>query len=385
MKTALIHDWLLMEGGAEKSFLELSKLFPGTTYTLFCEREKWEKLLPEKIVTSLLDRLPGSSSYYRYLFPFFPYAMEHFDLSDADLILSSSHAVAKGVQKREDQLHICYCYTPIRYAWDLKESYMHTLDPVSRALARRLLERLRKWDLRVTPRVDAFIAISSYVASRIKRNYGRESKVIYPPVSTEKFHLSSVKENYYITHARLVPYKRIDLLVEAFTKLPDHRLLVIGEGPEKSKLEAKASQNIEFLGRVSDQELAHLLSKAKAYLFAAEEDFGIAIVEAQSAGLPVLALKKGGALEIIEEGVSGLFFEEDTPDSLINRIKAFEKKEDTFDPALIRKRAEVFGVDRFHREMFLWIEKIKGDFYEDRHFSGRKRIETLASFNTGNS
>lgn len=375
MKTALVHDWLITEGGAEKVLSSLWALFPGPIHTLFYDEKKMGHLpfSKEKIYSSCLQNLPFVSAYYRTLLPFFPYAIERLDLSDANFILSSSHAVAKGVVKRKDQLHICYCHTPIRYAWDLKDSYLNPLGPIKKRMASHVLERIRRWDLQSSSEVDAFVANSYYVAERIKKNYQRDSTVIYPPVEVEKFFLSKQREDYYITHSRLVSYKRLDLLVAAFSQMPEKRLLIVGKGPEEKRLKNLAKKNVEFLGYLPDEDLAAALSKAKAYVFAAEEDFGISVVEAQASGLPVLALKKGGVLETVLDGVTGVFFEEAEIFSIIEAVKAFEKKEDTFNPGVIRKNAETFSLQRFQKEMSQFVLKKKKEFYEDCHFGGWKR------------
>lgn len=361
MKVALVHDWLLTEGGAEKSFSEIWKLFPGDVYTLFYQEKKMGSLpfSVDKVHTSFLQKLPLSDRYHRYLFPFFPSAIEQFGLLDADLILSSSHAVAKGIRKKKEQLHICYCYTPIRYAWDLKETYLKSFGFLSKALASFLLERVRKWDLEASSRVDEFIAISHYVAKRIKNNYKRDSKVIYPPVLIDQFFIGRQKQNYYVTHARFVPYKRIDLLVEAFNHMPDKKLVIVGEGPEEKNLKAIASRNIEFVGRVEDKVLYQILAEAKAYVFAAEEDFGIGVVEALASGLPVIALKKGGAVEILKENLSGIFFQEPSIASFIEAVSLFEKKEDSFDPLCIQRESRRFSVEVFRKEFYSYIEKVR--------------------------
>ena len=364
MKVELVHDWLITEGGAEKVLKALSEMFPGPIHTLFYDPKVLQNpfFLDKEIHTSFLQKCPFATKNHRWLFPLFPHAIESLDLSQAEVILSSSHAVAKGVIKREDQLHICYCHTPMRYAWDLKEDYLKSCPPLLRSSAGFLLERIRKWDQKGALRVDAFIANSLHVAKRIKTHYKRDSTVIYPPVRVDQFFIASQKEEYYITHARLVPYKRIDLWVEAFARMPDKKLIVIGDGPEKEKLKRLAKKNVEFLGFVGDKELSLLLSKAKAYLFAAEEDFGIAVVEAQAAGLPILALKKGGVLETTVEGKSALFFEEATLASCVEVIYSFEKKEDFFDADWIRKSVLKFGELRFHEEISAFIEEQKKGF-----------------------
>lgn len=376
MQVALVHDWLITEGGAEKVLEAILEMFPAPIHTLFYDPKKLQSpfFLDKEIHTSFLQKCPFSTKQHRWLLPLFPLAIEKLNLSKAEIILSSSHAVAKGIIKRSDQLHICYCHTPMRYAWDLKESYLDSIPPPLRGVANFILEKIRKWDQKGEGRVDAFIANSFHVARRIQKHYKRDSTVIYPPVLVDQFFLSSKKEEYYVTHARLVSYKRIDLWVKAFNCMPDKKLLIIGEGPEKEKLKHIAKKNIEFLGFLETEKLASILSKAKAYLFAAEEDFGIAVVEAQASGLPILALKRGGVLETVVEGKSAIFFEETTVAACIEVIQSFEKKEDSFDPVWIRKNVFKFGKLRFQNEMLAFVEEQKRVFYENRNFSRRARI-----------
>jgi glycosyltransferase involved in cell wall biosynthesis len=355
MKTAIIHDWLITQGGAEKVLQSIYQLFPSPIYTLFFDKMQDFSLPKHKITSSFLDHLPFSSCYHRFLLPLFPFAVKRFDLSGYDVLISSSHAVAKGIRKRQGQLHICYCHTPMRYAWDLKEEYLGKLSPFMRYTSIKLLDAIGRWDVSSSLGVDVFIANSLHVAKRIERCYNRKSTVIYPPVATDRFYLSSIKEKYFVTHARLVPYKKIDLMIEAFGQMQDKRLVIIGQGPEEKKLQKMASKNVDFLGKVSDEELARVLSKARGYLFAAEEDFGIGLVEAQSCGLPVIAFQKGGALETVVEGKTGLFFQKQTVSSLIEAIGRFEKMQDLFDPVLIRAHAERFSTKRFKEEFSSFV------------------------------
>lgn len=350
MKTSIVHDWLVAKGGAEKVLEAIHSLFPAKVYTLV-KAGSW----PYEVETSFLQRVPFSTKYYRYLLPFFSRAIESFDLSEYDLILSSSHAVAKGVRKREGQLHICYCHTPVRYAWDLQEQYLSTLKGLKKTLAKRTLAKLREWDLRTAAGVDHFIANSKFVAKRIKTTYGRESTVIYPPVDVESFQLQKGKEPFYLAASRLVPYKRIDLIVEAFANMPQKRLVVIGDGPEMAKVRAKASSNVEILGYQTGEVLCDYMQRAKAFVFAAEEDFGIVPVEAQACGTPVLAFGKGGARETVVEGVTGHFFEEQVVESLIQGVQAFERMD--FDPLAIRRHAQQFSTERFKKEYAAFVER----------------------------
>lgn len=361
MKTALVHDWLITPGGAEKVLEAIWNLYPSPIFTLFDG-----KILPGKQVNaSFLQKMPGALSSHRYYLPFFPLAIQHFDLSEFDVILSSSHAVAKGIRKREDQLHICYCHTPMRYAWDLEAQYMQPLGKIQKWGAQAVLKYLRKWDQSSVSRVDHFIANSRYVAHRIQRIYGREALVIYPPVSTDAFFVSNQKEDYYITLSRLVPYKRIDLMIEAFAALPDRKLIVIGDGPEFGRLKMSAPSNVELLGRQSDESIKQLLSRAKAFIFAAEEDFGIAPVEAQAAGIPVIAYGKGGVTETVIAEETGIFFEEQTSASLIKAVKKCEQME--FEPKRIVQNAKRFNEARFAQEYKQFIQEKWEDFCENHH------------------
>ena len=383
MKTALVHDWLITQGGSEKVLEVLSHMFPSSPiYTLFYDEKKMSStcFAQKEVFTSFLQNIPGSLLFYRYLLPLFPKAIQTLDVAAFDCILSSSHAVAKGIKVREDQLHICYCHTPMRYIWDLQEEYLSSFSLPMKKMLRHLFCKMRSWDVKTSQNVDLFIANSKYVAKRIERAYQRKAMILYPPVSTQDFFLSSKKEEYYVTHARLVPYKRIDLLVEAFSYMPDKKLVIIGTGPEEKKLKAIATANVEFLGFVDKKRLAIILSLAKAYLFAAEEDFGMGIVEAQSSGLPVIALKKGGALETILEGKTGLFFEEPTLQLLMQAIKVFEQKQQTFDPHFIKSHAEQFNQERFWQQCEHLMKETKKGFYENRHLCRRERNASLASF-----
>jgi glycosyltransferase involved in cell wall biosynthesis len=318
--------------------------------------------------TSFLQYFP--KRFYRQLLPLFPLAIHRFKLDAYDLILSSSHAAAKNVRKHSGQLHICYCHTPMRYAWDLMEEYLAPFGLLKKFAARTLLKQMQKWDFKGSSGVDVFIANSQYVAQRIQRCYGRSSVVIYPPVDVDSIPLQLKKDAFYLTISRLVSYKKIDLIVDCFAQLPDKRCIIIGDGPEMQKIRAKATKNIEILGYVSDALARELMGKAKAFLFAAKEDFGIAPVEAQAAGTPVIAFGAGGVCETVLEGKTGLFFKEQTVSSLIHAIERFEKS-DPFDPLVIRSHAETFKTSRFKQELGQFVEKTWKTFNENRDFSRR--------------
>lgn len=356
MKIALIHDWIIDIGGSEKALKEIYSIFPSADiYTLLFKEESLRELSIQKnkVNASFIQKFPKSREIYRNLLPFFPLAIEQFDLSEYDLIISSSHAVAKGVLTNSKQLHISYCYTPIRYAWDLYHQYLKNsnLNRGLRGLLIKIfLHYLRIWDVSTVNRVDKFIAISRYISKRIKKIYNRNSAVIYPPVDIDKFELYEKKENFYLTVSRLVPYKRIDILIEAFNKMPNRKLIVIGHGPDMKKLKKIARSNIEFLGYQPFHVVKEYLKKAKAFLFAGEEDFGIALVEAQACGTPVIAYSQGGASEIVIDKKTGILFKEQTVNSLIEAIKDFEKNEDSFDFSVIRKNSIRFNKERFRKE-----------------------------------
>lgn len=361
MKIAIVHDWLSVYAGAEKVLEQLLTLYPqADIFTIidFLPEKDRGFLKDRSITTSFIQKLPFAASKYRHYLPFMPLAVEQFDLSTYDLIISSSHAVAKGVITGPDQKHICICYSPIRYAWDLQHQYLREsgLDRGLKGwLARYLLHRMRLWDYRTANGVDDFIAISEFIARRIWKVYRRESTVIYPPVDTEAFELCETKEDFYLTASRMVPYKKIDLIVEAFSLMPDKQLVVIGDGPDFEKIRLKAGPNVVLMGYQPFEVLRDHMQRARAFVFAAEEDFGIAPLEAQACGTPVIAYGKGGALETVREDVSGVFFERQDTTSLIATVGRFETI--AFDPQHVRENAFQFSVERFNREMKALIDE----------------------------
>lgn len=352
-----MHDWLVNAGGAERALAAIVELFPSPIYTLIKDDALLRQMpfAKQPVHTSFLQKLPHASRLYRNFLPLFPRAIERFDLSGYDLILSSSHAVAKGVRTIPGQLHLCYCYTPMRYAWDLQEQYLGFLKGPKKWVARACLQRIQRWDLASSQRVHAFCAISHHVAARVQRNYGREAAVIYPPVDTDRFCVQKRRDAYYLTLSRLVPYKRIDLIVEGFAQMPHRRLVVIGDGPEMGRIRAKATKNVELVGRLPDAQVTDYMQRARAFLFAAEEDFGITVVEAQAAGVPVIAFGQGGALETVVAGKTGIFFKEQTAHSLCDAVAQFERWEEHFDPHRIRAHAEAFSADRFKEQFRAFV------------------------------
>jgi glycosyltransferase involved in cell wall biosynthesis len=363
MRSAIIHDWLVSSvGGGEKILEGIHQLFPSPIYTLVKSDQQLKGTYFQnlEIHASFIQRLYKAEKNYKNYLPLFPLAIEHFDLKSYDLILSSSHCSAKGVLTSPDQVHICYCHTPMRYAWDLMHDYLREskLERGFKSFAAKLfLHYLRGWDVHSAHRVDHFVANSAYVAKRIQKFYRREAKVIHPFVDLAHFQEEKNKDDFYLTASRLVPYKRVDLIVEAFAKMPEKKLVVIGDGAEWKKIKEKAAKNIELLGFQSDQVLKKYMQKAKGFVFAALEDFGMIPVEAMASGTPVIAFGKGGVSETVIDGVTGLFFYEQTVPSLIEAIRVFETM--TFDPGACRKRAEIFSRENFNRQFQQFVrEKI---------------------------
>jgi glycosyltransferase involved in cell wall biosynthesis len=364
MKVALIQDWLTVIGGSEYVFKEIASLFPDADiYTLVARDETIKSLGLErhKVTTSFIQKLPFAKKRYRNYLPLFPLAIEQFDLSAYDLIISSSHAVAKGVLTHSGQVHVCYCHSPMRYAWDLYHQYIKEsgLDKgVKGFFAKLVLHRIRQWDVINTNRVDYFISNSNYIGKRIKKVYNRESVTIYPNVAVQDFEVCMHREDFYFTCSRLVPYKKIDLIVQAFNNMPDKKLIVIGDGPDFKKIKKLSANNIVLMGYQPFEVLKHYLSKAKAFVFAAEEDFGMLPVEAQACGTPVIAYGKGGVTETVIENKTGVYFNEQSVPAIIDAINLFENNLKVFDPAEIAKHASLFSTQRFRQEISDYLSTI---------------------------
>lgn len=364
MKVAIVHDWLTTMGGAEKVILELKRIFPeAPIYTLVYNKNKLGAYFDKyEIKTSYLQKNPLAKKKHQLFFKYMPRAFEEFDLSEFDLIISSSSAFAKGVITPPHSIHVCYCHTPPRYIWDLTHEYLKDYNILVKKYLEKNFHYLRIWDGIAANRVDYFIANSFYVAQRIKKFYKRESKVIYPPVDTDYFTPSEDGkiEDYYLIVSRLVAYKRVDIAIEAFNHL-SKRLIIVGDGPEFKKLKGLAKNNIEFLGYQPDDVIRDLYRHCKALIFPGVEDFGIVPVEVQACGRPVIAFRRGGTLETVEENRTGLFFNDQKSDSLIDAIYKFEKNIQNFDPNHIRSHAEKFSTDRFKNEFKNFVNKIIED------------------------
>ena len=365
MKTAIICDWLITIGGAEKFLGHLLTCFPDADLFAvvdFINEDQRHFLKNKSIKTTFIQRLPFAKTYYRHYLPLMPIAIEQLDVSNYDLILSSSHAVAKGILTGPDQLHISYVHSPMRYAWDLQHQYLRetNLDKkISGLLARYFLHKLRLWDFRSAQGVDHLIANSQFIARRIKKTYHRHADVIYPPIDLTRFRKGSAKEDFYLTASRLVPYKRIDLIVESFNHMPNKQLIVIGDGPDLNKIKQKAGKNISILGYQSDEVLLSHLQRAKAFIFAAEEDFGLIPLEAQASGTPVIAFGKGGALETVRhmthEQPTGVFFPEQTIEAICKAVDIFEANQSLFSSQNCIDHAAQFSPETFHREIKKYV------------------------------
>ena len=352
MKTAIIHDWLVTNAGAEKVLRAIIDIYPNadifSLVDFLSDKDRKSVLSGKFAKTTFIQKLPFSKKQFRNYLPLFPKAIETIDLNSYDLVISSSWAVAKGVKTTNKQLHICYCYTPIRYAWDLYEEYTSSLKQPKKILVEQTLKYIRKWDIENLPRVNYFVADSKFVSKRIEKTYNRNSTVIYPPINTDKFILETKKEDFYLTACRLVPYKKTKLIVEAFNEMQDKKLLVIGDGEEFGSIKNIAKENIKLLGYQEFEEMIKYMQKAKAFLYAAIEDFGIVPIEAMSCGTPVIALNDGGTAETVIAGITGVHFENQTIEDIIKAVNKFENM--NFDAKEISKLSEKYSEKRFKKE-----------------------------------
>lgn len=356
MKLAIVHDWLTNMGGAEQIIINFKEIYPDAPiYTTFYNPNNLdEKLKNIDVRTSFLQKNKMITNHKKY-FPLMPLAFENFNLNEYDIVLSSSTCCAKGVLTSSDAIHICYCNTPMRYAWETRDDYIEGVGKIKRRLIKVLLHYMRIWDTVSSNRVDYFIANSTAVQKRIKKHYGRESVVINPPVRCKLFDISENDGDYYFIVSRLVKYKRYDLAVQACSEL-GKKLIIIGEGPEKEKLEKMANENVIFLGKQSDEIVKKYMSECRALLFPGEEDFGIVPVEAQACGRPVIAYGKGGVLDTVINEKTGLLFKEQTVDSLKEAILKFESMK--FNKIEIRKHALQFDEEIFKNKIREYIEKV---------------------------
>ena len=371
LRVALVHDWLTGMRGGEKCLEVMCELFPDAPiYTLLHVKGAMSPLIESKTIhTSFLQRFPFVEQKYRMYLPLFPFAIEAFDFSDYDLLLSTSHCVAKGAKPRGDTLHLCYCFTPMRYVYEMYDDYFGKgqAGMATRMAMKIVAPLLRAWDKKTADRVHHFVAISEHVRQRIHRHYGREAEVIFPPVDTAKFQASRRDKGYYLIVSALVPYKKVDLAVKAFNKI-GKRLIIVGKGPDEEKLRYLAKPNVEFLGWKSDDELALLYAGCTALVFPGEEDFGIVPLEAMASGKAVIAYGKGGALETVQDGLSGVFFYKQTVEALEIAVSKAEQMQ--FDVENVRNRALRFSRSIYKDAMKKFIEeKIEAHNRAMKHLS----------------
>ncbi|MET3690802.1 glycosyltransferase [Methylobacterium goesingense] len=384
MRVAIVHDWLYVVGGAERVLGELIVCYPqADVYSLFdfLPDEGRARIGLGETRVSFLQNLPFIRKTHQIYLPLMPLAIEQFDLSTYDLVISSSYAVAKGIITGPEQVHVAYVHSPMRYAWDLQHVYLREggyATGLKSVLARVLLHYMRLWDVRTASGPDAMIANSRYVARRIRKIYGRDAAVIHPPVTLAGESIDRPRGRHFLAASRLVPYKNIEAIVDAFRHLPDLQLVVAGDGPEADRLRQRAGPNVTFRGFVGDGELRRLMTTARAFIFAAQEDFGIVPVEAQAEGTPVLALGRGGACEtVVAWGLerTGLFFDEPTAPAIAACVRRFVADEDSFSRAACRAQAAHFSADRFRREFTTFVEKqmvsdrLNVNFQEDRIYT----------------
>lgn len=363
MKVAVVCDWLVVYAGAERVLEQILNVYPDAD--LFClvdflPKGKRDFIKNKQTRTTFIQNLPGARKHYRSYLPLMPIAIEQLDVTGYDLVISSSHCVAKGILTGPNQVHISYVHSPIRYAWDLTHQYMTEANlnhGIKGMMAKLILHYMRLWDTRTANGVDYFIANSKFIAKRIKKVYGREADVIYPPVDVDAFECCEDKEDYYLTASRLVPYKKVKLIVEAFNEMPDKKLVVIGDGPDYEKTKAVAKDNIVMMGYQPFAVLKDKMQHARAFVFAAEEDFGITPVEAQACGTPVIAYGKGGALETVKLNETGVFFYRHDVKSIVEAISKFECST-KMSSIQCRKNAERFNIKRFENEIREYVKSV---------------------------
>jgi glycosyltransferase involved in cell wall biosynthesis len=370
MKVAIVHEWLESYAGSERVVEQLLECFPTADLFAivdFLPKQSREFLQGRPVRTSFIQNLPFSRRMFRNYLMLMPLAIEQLDMTGYDVVLSSNHAVAKGVLTGPDQLHISYIHSPMRYAWDLQNQYLHQIgldSGIKSMLVRWLLYRMRQWDVRSANGVDVFVANSAYIARRIQKAYRRDSIVIPPPVAVDDFTLVTNKDDYFLVVSRFVPYKRVDLIVAAFTKMPEHRLLVVGDGTERSRIHvaARGAANIEFKAPVSKTELINLLQHSRAFVCAAEEDFGITMVEAQACGTPVIAYRRGGASEIVSDiddvSPTGILFDFQTSEAIVRAVRRFETMRERITAKSCRENSLRFSTQNFREKIIALVERL---------------------------
>lgn len=366
-RVAIVHYWFVADRGGEKVVRSLCKLFPDAdVFTHVIDRQYFFALAKSHHVReSFIARIPGARRHYQKLLPLMPLALEQIDLRGYDLVISSESGPAKGVLTGPDTLHVCYCHSPMRYLWDMYHDYREVAGRITRALMVPLTHYLRLWDRASADRVDHFIANSNFIRARIEKCYRRGATVVHPPVDVERFECVQQKDDYFLLLGQLTRYKRPDIAIEAFRDRPSMRLVVAGQGELDDELRRDAPANVEFLGRVDDSRVKELLQSARALIFPGVEDFGIVPVEAMACGTPVLAYAKGGALETVIDGETGVLFRQQTPDSLRAALDVLERWEPLIDRTAIRAHALTFSEDRFRREIKSFIDARLADMRDE--------------------
>lgn len=358
-KVALVFDWMTNNGGAEKVNLRLHRMFPNAPiFTSIFNSDKIKGFEKAAITTSFIQHLPFAKTKHQLYLPLMPYAYELFDLSSYDIVISSSHACAKGIITKPETLHVCYCHTPMRYAWDNWHSYIrdYKMNSFLKMIGKRRIHKLRMWDRLSADRVDYFVANSNTTKRRIEKYYNRPSTVIHPMINASNYEISKETKGYFLAVGRLIPYKKFDLIVETFNQigLP---LKIVGEGLMEKELRSQAKGNIEFLGYIDNKTLKTLYSECEALIFPQVEDFGITPLEAMASGRPVIALEEGGALDTIIDGETGIFFKQQTALHLKEAIERYGKEKRNFDPAKIRTHAEKFDKKEFERKFMEYLRE----------------------------
>lgn len=361
LRIAIVHEWFVNHAGSEKVVEQMLKVFPqADVFALvdFLPENRRQYLGGKSVSTSFIQKIPFARKHFRNYFFLFPMAVESHDLRKYDIILSSSHMVSKGLICNQNQLHISYCHSPCRYAWDLYHQYLEEaglLTGIKGRLAQYFLHKLRIWDFISTQRVSHFLANSAYIGRRIAHVYNRPSDVLYPPVDVESFSLQATKGDYYFAASRLVPYKKMDIIAQAFQQMPGKKLILVGSGKDELNIRRFAAPNIEFKTEASNADFRKWMSEAKAFVFAAEEDFGITMAEALACGTPVIAFGRGGACEIVEDGKSGILFPEQTAESVIAAVQRFEKEGLSFSAEAISNSAGRFSIGHFRQGLALFV------------------------------
>lgn len=367
-KIAIVADWLTTDGGAEKVVAAIHEIVPqAPIYTTLYDKERVPYFENATVHTSWLQKIPGARKHHQWFLPWMPTIFENMNLDEYDIVISSSHSCAKGIITKPTTMHLCYCHSPMRYAWDNAHEYIeeYSMNPLLKWLGRRIIHRIRIWDRMAAERVDTYCTNAHFVAQRIKKYYRKVADVIYPPVETKYFKPAQGEKTYYLAVGRLTPYKKFRLIVEAFNAL-NKPLIIVGTGVEERDLRARAHKNIHFLGHVDNDELAVLYAQARALIFPQTEDFGITPVEAMATGRPVIAYAAGGALETVIPGKTGILFKDQSAVGIINAVHEFERHATAhntpFDPDAISKHAQRFSKERFQKDFRAYVEQAWAQF-----------------------